>query len=163
MQRRTFLQASVTATGGLMLWFACGKPKGKPEEGAASGTSAAPGEGAELNAWIRIDPDDTVTFRVADAEMGQGILTAVAMILAEELDADWTKVKAEHAPGDTAKYGSQSTGGSTTIRQGWEPMKKVGAQARAMLVAAAAERLGVPAAELTTEASTIVLRWPSLP
>ena len=156
MQRRTFLQASATATGGLMLWFACGKPKGKHEEGAASGTPAPQGEGAELNAWIRIDPDDTVTFRVADAEMGQGILTAVAMILAEELDADWTKVKAEHAPGDSAKYGSQSTGGSTTIRQGWEPMKKVGAQARAMLVGAAAERLGVAAEELTTEASTIV-------
>ena len=144
MQRRTFLQASATAAGGMMLWFACGKPRRKQEEGAASGT-AAPGEGAELNAWIRIDPDDTVTFRVADAEMGQGILTAMAMILAEELDADWKKVNAEHAPGDTARYGSQSTGGSTTIRQGWEPMKKVGAQARAMLVAAAAERLGVPA------------------
>jgi len=102
MERRQFLKVSATATGGMMLWFACGKPKGKPapDEG---GEAQPPGEGAELNAWIRIDPDDTVTFRVADAEMGQGILTAMSMILAEELDATWSKVKAEHAPADAAQ------------------------------------------------------------
>jgi isoquinoline 1-oxidoreductase subunit beta len=155
MQRREFLRVSATAAGGMMLWVACGskKAKGKHEDEKAA---AIAGEGAELNAWIRIDPDDTVTFRISDAEMGQGILTAVSMILAEELDADWSKVKADHAPGDSAKYGSQSTGGSTTIRQGWVPMREAGAKARAMLVAAAAARLGVAASELTTEASTIV-------
>lgn len=154
MQRRDFMKVSATAAGGMMLWFACGKSKGKRDDQAA--TPDAPAEGAELNAWIRIDPDDTVTFSVADAEMGQGILTAVSMILAEELDADWSKVKAEHAPADAAKYGSQSTGGSTTIRQGWAPMREAGASARERLVTAAAERLGVPAKELTTEASTVV-------
>lgn len=156
MQRREFLQVSVTAGGGMLLWFACGKKKGTPADESAANPAQPAGEGADLDAWIRIDSDDTVTFRIADSEMGQGIMTAVSMILAEELDADWTKVKAEHAPADAAKYGSQSTGGSTTIRQGWAPMRTAGAKARAMLVAAAAEKLGVPATELTTEASTVV-------
>jgi isoquinoline 1-oxidoreductase beta subunit len=148
MRRREFLQASATGAGGLLLWFACGSPKKKEEI-----TSL---EGADLDAWIRIDPDDTVTFRVSDAEMGQGILTAVAMILAEELDADWTKVKAEHAPADAAIYGKQVTGGSSTIRSSWAPMRTAAAQARAMLLAAAAEKLGAPVAELTTEASVVI-------
>ncbi len=156
MERRQFLKVSATATGGMMLWFACGKSKGKQEPTGDGEAPQPSGEGADLNAWIRIDPDDTVTFRIADAEMGQGIMTAVSMILAEELDASWGKVKAEHAPSDSEKYGSQSTGGSTTIRQGWEPMRVAGAKARVMLVAAAAERLGVAAAELTTEASQVV-------
>jgi isoquinoline 1-oxidoreductase subunit beta len=160
LSRRTFLTASASATGGLLLAFSLGckekkaAPAAKPAAAAAAAAPAAPA--AELNAWIRIDPDDTVTLRISESEMGQGILTAMSMILAEELDAEWSKVRAEHAPADFARYGRQGTGGSSSIRQGWEPMKLAGARARAMLLAAAAEKLGVPAAELTTEPSVIV-------
>lgn len=160
LSRRGFLTASASATGGLLLALSLGC-RDKQRDAAAPPSQPSPaappaGPAAELNAWIRIDPDDTVTLRISESEMGQGILTALAMILAEELDADWSKVRAEHAPADFARYGRQGTGGSSSIRQGWEPMKQAGAKARAMLLAAAADRLGVPAAELTTEASAVV-------
>lgn len=156
MNRRSFLTASASATGGLMLAFTFGC-KGKKAAAPTKGTVAAePATAAELNAWIHLAPDDTLTLRISESEMGQGILTAMSMILAEELDADWSKVRAEHAPADSAKYGRQGTGGSSSIRQGWEPMKLAGAQARAMLLAAAAEQLGVPVGELTTEPSVVV-------
>jgi isoquinoline 1-oxidoreductase beta subunit len=113
-------------------------------------------DGAELNAWIRIDPDDTVTMSVPESVMGQGILTGVAMILAEELDADWATVRAEHAPADGARYGRQSTGGSTSTRGSWDALRKAGATARAMLIAAAAAAWRVPAGELTTEPGAVV-------
>lgn len=161
LSRRAFLTASASATGGLLIAFSLGCKEKKPsapaaEPAAAAAPPAPAGPAAELNAWIRIDPDDTVTLRISESEMGQGILTAMSMILAEELDADWSKVRAEHAPADFARYGRQGTGGSSSIRQGWEPMKLAGARARAMMLAAAAEKLGVPAAELTTEPSVIV-------
>ncbi len=152
MNRRDFLSVSATAAGGLLLGFSLGC-KGSSSSNKTEDTAAL--EGADLRAWIHIDPDDTVTMRIAHSEMGQGIMTSLSMILAEELDADWTKVRCEHAPADEAKYGDSLTGGSGTIREGWAPMKKAGAQARAMLVAAAAKKLGVPADELTTDASVI--------
>ena len=155
MNRRGFLQVSATAAGALLLGFAC-KDDDKDEPRAPAAPPAPAGDPVDLNAWIRIDPDDTVTVLVADSEMGQGVLTALAMIVAEELDADWAKVRAEHAPADSSKYGRQSTGGSTSIRMGWEPMKRAGAAARAMLVGAAAAELGVPAAELTVDRSAVV-------
>src|SRR5690606_38539656 len=120
-------------------------------------TPEAPkGDPVDLNAWIRIDPDNTITFLVADSEMGQGVMTALSMILAEELDADWSKVRAEHAPVDAEKYGRQSTGGSTSVRQGWDGLRGAGARARATLVGAAAAKWGVQADQVTTEASTVV-------
>jgi isoquinoline 1-oxidoreductase subunit beta len=159
--RRGFLTASASATGGLLLAlsFGCKDKKAAtpaPTEPTPPSAPAPGGPAAELNAWIRIDPDDTITMRISESEMGQGILTALAMILAEELDADWSKVRAEHAPADSARYGRQGTGGSSSVKQGWEPMKQAGAKARAMLVAAAADQLGVPAAELTTEESQVI-------
>ncbi len=155
--RRGFLTASVSATGGMLLALSFGCKDKKPAAPAEPAPSPpAPSAGPELNAWIRIDPDDTVTMRIAESEMGQGILTALAMILAEELDADWSKVRAEHAPADSARYGRQGTGGSSSVKLGWEPMKQAGAKARAMLIAAAADQLGVSAAELTTEESQVI-------
>ncbi len=158
VDRRGFLRASVTASGALVLAFTFGcKDKRNdvptPQERPAGELVDLD---AWLDAWIRIDPDDTVTFRIADSEMGQGVMTALSMILAEELDADWAKVRAEHAPVDAAKYGRQSTGGSTSVRQGWDALKLAGARARAMLVGAAAARWGVQATELTTEASAVI-------
>jgi isoquinoline 1-oxidoreductase beta subunit len=163
VNRRTFLQVGVSGAGGLLIAFTVGcKDKDAPAPAPAPtpGTGDAPAParpaGADLNAWIRIDPDDTVTMLVPEAEMGQGIHTGVAMILAEELDADWATVRAEHAPADGAKYGRQSTGGSTSTRGNWDALRTAGATARAMLIAAAAQQWSVPGAELTTEPGAVV-------
>lgn len=112
------------------------------------------------NAWIRVAPDNTVTIVIDKAEMGQGIETALAMLAAEELHVSLTNVKTEWAPVDPAYnnklFGMQGTGGSSSIRGDLIPMRKAGAAARLMLVAAAAEKLGVPSEELSTEAGHVV-------
>ena len=110
----------------------------------------------DLNAWIRIAPDDSVALLIRESEMGQGVLTSMSMILAEELEADWSKVTAEHAPADRAKYGTQGTGGSTSVRQGYEPLRVAGAAAREMLIAAAAEQWGVPATACHAERGEVI-------
>ncbi|MBW2528193.1 MAG: xanthine dehydrogenase family protein molybdopterin-binding subunit, partial [Deltaproteobacteria bacterium] len=109
----------------------------------------------ELSGWVQVRTDDTVTMVIAESEMGQGVLTGMAMVLAEEMGADWQRVRAEHAPSNSKIYGNQMTGGSTSLRQGYEPMRKVGATARAMLIAAAAERWKVPAAECRVAAGVV--------
>src|SRR5882724_11135167 len=101
------------------------------------------------NAFIRIDEAGKTTLVMPQVEMGQEIYTAVAMILAEELDADFASIVLEHAPADEKRYanpafGIQATGGSTSVRAFWEPLRKAGASARAMLVAAAASSLAPP-------------------
>jgi isoquinoline 1-oxidoreductase beta subunit len=117
---------------------------GSNEEAQAAGTAFQP------NAFLRIDTDGTVTVTVARTEMGQGVRTSLPMIIAEELDADLSKVKVEGADADAKKYGDQTTGGSDSIRRAWDPLRKAGASAREMLVAAAAAQWNVPAAELRT-------------
>ncbi|MBQ0936023.1 xanthine dehydrogenase family protein molybdopterin-binding subunit [Ideonella paludis] len=96
------------------------------------------------NAWLRITPDGEITILCGSAEMGQGVLTAIPMMIAEELDADWRRVRVQQAPVDKAyanpAFQMQATGGSTTVRGHWEVVRKAGAAARAMLVAAAAEQ-----------------------
>jgi isoquinoline 1-oxidoreductase subunit beta len=113
-----------------------------------------------LNAtqFLRITPDGTVTVISPQTELGQGAYTGLATLVAEELDADWSKVTIEAAPADVKLYGNpafggalQGTGGSSTVPAFWEPMRKAGATARAMLVAAAAADWGVPAAEITVK------------
>lgn len=112
------------------------------------------------NAWIRVAPDNSVTIVIDKAEMGQGIETALAMLAAEELHVSMSSVKTEWAPVDPAYnnklFGMQGTGGSSSIRGDFVPMRKAGAAARLMLVAAAAEKLGVPSEELSTEAGHVV-------
>ena len=108
------------------------------------------------NAFVRVGTDDTVTVLVKHIEFGQGPFTGLATLVAEELDADWSKVRAEHAPADANLYknfllGIQGTGGSTAIANSYEQMRKAGAAARAMLVEAAAQRWRVPAAEISVE------------
>src|SRR6266850_219118 len=115
------------------------------------------------NAFVRIGSDDTVTVLVKHIEFGQGPFTGLATLVAEELDADWSKVGAEHAPADANLYknlvlGSQGTGGSTAIANSYEQMRKAGAAARAMLVEAAAQSWRVPAGEIAIEQG--VLRHP---
>ena len=112
------------------------------------------------NAWLRITPDNRITVVCGSAEMGQGVLTAIPMLVAEELDADWKLVGVEQAPADAAynnpMFGMQATGGSTTIRAHWTPVRQAGAAAREMLVAAAAELWKVDASHLRTERSFVI-------
>jgi isoquinoline 1-oxidoreductase beta subunit len=106
------------------------------------------------NAWIRIDDAGLVTIVAPKAEMGQGVFTALPMIVAEEMDADWSKVRIEQSP-VTSAYDT-TTGGSDSVRSTWLPLRQAGATARAMLVAAAAAQWGVPVGECNTERGEVV-------
>jgi len=108
-------------------------------------------------AYIHIGVDDTVTFMITKAEMGQGTVTSLSQILAEELDCDWKKVRTEFAPVDPAAYGAlQGVVGSQSVRTLWTPLRTVGATARAMLMEAAAQKWGVPATQIRTENGFVI-------
>jgi isoquinoline 1-oxidoreductase beta subunit len=143
--RRNFLKATAIAGGGLVIGFAL--PVAARRAQAAGDFS--PG------AFLRIDAEGGVTVICGQSEMGQGVLTALPMLVAEELDADWTRVRVEQGPADPAfanpVFGFQGTGGSTSVAGFWEPMRKAGAAARGMLVAAAAAEWGVAASDCRTE------------
>src|SRR5687767_5128942 len=148
--RRSFLVSSATAIGGLSLGFHI------PFAGAV----AAKGAPAEVNAWVVIKPDDTVVIRIARSEMGQGTLTGLAQLVAEELECDWSKVTTEYpTPGQNVArnrvWGNFSTGGSRGIRESHDYVRKGGAMARIMLVQAAANEWKVPASECRAAASVI--------
>ena len=108
------------------------------------------------SAFLKIDPDGTVTVTVSKSDMGQGVRTTFAMIVAEELDADWTKVKVQQAPANSSVYGGQGTGGSSSTRSMYQNLREVGAGARAMLIAAAAKDWGVDASACKTEKGKVV-------
>lgn len=138
-ERRHFLKVSSTATAGLSLGFFV------PERANAAETP-------QLNVWVEIEANDTIIIRYARAEMGQGSMTSAPMIIAEELDADWKKVRVEYATAHEnlrtkRAYGDMASVGSRTIRNSQEYLRKAGATAREMLVAAAAQQWGVPVSE----------------
>jgi len=146
--RRAFLAGGAGLTLGLML------PLGASRAQVTVSGPFAP------NAFIRIGTDDIVTVLIKHLEMGQGPYTGLATLVAEELDADWAQMRAEGAPANDALYanlafGAQGTGGSTAIANSFMQMRKAGAAARAMLVSAAAETWGVPAAEIVVKAGTV--------
>src|SRR5437899_6703555 len=152
MNRRTFVVSAAAAGGGLALGLDI--PFGGPRVIRAADGSP------EINAWVVIRPDDTVVIRVARSEMGQGTLTGLAQLVAEELDCDWAKVTTEYpTPGQNLArkraWGSFSTGGSRGIRESNEYVRKGGATAREMLVTAAANQWKVPASECVASASVI--------
>src|SRR5262249_52759045 len=123
--------------------------------GTAGRTPYAP------NAFIRIDPEGGITLIMPQVEMGQGVYTSLSMVMAEELDADWSRVKLEHAPPDEKHYGNpefgvQATGNSNSIRAFWKPMRQAGASTRACLIEAAARSWGVTAAECRTEQGEVI-------
>ena len=125
----------------------------------------AQGATPEINAWVVIKPDDTVVIRVARSEMGQGTITGLAQMVAEELECDWAKVTTEYpTPGESVKrkriWGDFSTGGSRGIRMSHEYVRKGGATARMMLVQAAANGWGVPASECSA-ANSIITHKPT--
>jgi CO/xanthine dehydrogenase Mo-binding subunit len=142
LSRREFVTAGVAAGAGLVIGFYL------PHKSGAQQESFSP------NAYLRITPDNKVTVVVARSEMGQGVRTALPMILAEELEADWKQVAIEQA-GASTLFGDQTTGGSASIRTTWDPMRKAGAAAREMLISAAALTWNVPRSSCTAENSHI--------
>lgn len=112
----------------------------------------------ELDAFVLIGSDGIVTIRARNPDMGQGVKTSLPMIVAEELDADWSSVRIENADADQAKYGVQTSGGSRTIYNAWEPMRRAGAAARVILMTAAAREWKCPIDECATEPGKVVHR-----
>ncbi len=134
MGRRTFLEIAA----GTGLWLAASPLR----VAAADPASPASASGFQPSVWLNVDPKGAVTVFLGRSEMGQGSYTGMAVLVAEELDADWKTVRVVQGDADP-RYGRMITGGSSSVRQSWEPLRKAGAAAREMLVAAAAARWGV--------------------
>ena len=150
LDRRSFFIGAAAAGAGLAVGF-------EMHDMTAEAAVASP----EINAWVVVKPDDTVVVRIARSEMGQGSLTGLAQLVAEELNADWSKVTTEYpTPGESHRrkrpWGEFTTGGSRGIRMSHDYVRKGGAAARIMLVQAAADAWGVPASECKAENSVIV-------
>jgi isoquinoline 1-oxidoreductase beta subunit len=151
--RRNFLKGAAAAGAGLVIGFHL--PRGIEARAAAPAATAF-----TPNAFVRVGPDGIVTVYAKHLEMGQGVYTGLATLVAEEMDADWSKVRAEGAPADAKRYanlafGMQGTGGSTAIANSYEQLRKAGATARAMLVAAAAQSWNVPVRELSVSRGVV--------
>jgi isoquinoline 1-oxidoreductase beta subunit len=152
MNRRSFLKTSAAGTAGLLIGFYF--------PGEMETVAAATGAPVVLNAWIHVGTDDLVTILIDKSEMGQSILTGLAMIAADELDCDWKKVRTEFAPADKVyfnpRFGAQGTGGSSGTPTSWDPLRKASATARTLLLEAAAQKWGVASYECSAENSTIL-------
>jgi isoquinoline 1-oxidoreductase beta subunit len=152
MNRRSFLKTSAAGTAGLLIGFYF--------HGDLESLEAANDAPVVLNAWIHVGADDLATILIDKSEMGQSILTGLAMIAADELDCDWKKVRTEFAPAEKVyfnpRFGAQGTGGSSGTPTSWDPLRKASATARAMLLDAAAHRWGISPSECSAENSTIV-------
>ena len=149
--RRGFLKTSATFSGGLMVGFTL--PLGGPAQ--AAGLMHTP------SAWVHIADDNTITLISARAEMGQGVYTSMPMLVAEELNVDIQKVKVAFAPpgkvyGNALIYGLQLTGGSTSVREGYDKLRLAGAQVREMLITAAANRWNADASTLKAENGVVI-------
>ena len=152
--RRAFLQVSAMAGGGMMLGLTA------PARAAGTAASAAP-----LSVWVSIAADNRVTITAKNPEVGQGIKTALPMMVAEELDCDWAQVSVVQADYNPRAYGVQFAGGSQSTPQNWLIMRRAGAAARAMLLSAAAAKAGVPVADLSTDKGWVLhkasgRKWP---
>jgi isoquinoline 1-oxidoreductase beta subunit len=148
MERREFLEVTGTIGAGLVIGFQI------PTARRQAAKPFAP------NAWLRIGTDDSILVIVDRSEMGQGVTTALPMLLAEELNADWTKVRIEFAPADKAYvnqlFGMQATGGSSSVRAAWKPLREAGARAREVLITAAAQTWGVDRAACRAEGGAVI-------
>lgn len=158
LSRRDFLKASGGLTLGVIV------PQTLAQAGPGKTVGAAAATAFEPNAFVRIAPDSTVTVIVKHLEMGQGTYTGLPTLVAEELDADWSQVRAQGAPADAKRYNNllwgeaQGTGGSTAIANSYQQLRKAGAAARAMLVAAAAKRWSVPESEISVSKGVVAHR-----
>ena len=154
VSRRDFLRTGAGAGAGLLIALYL------PSTGRTKLGTTRAAAGLSPNAWLLVGTDDSVTIYLDKSEMGQGVMTALPMILADELDADWNRVRVEQAPVTAAfialRHGRLSTGGSTSVRTSWEPMRSAGAAAREMLVSAAATQWGVAPASCRTERGKVI-------
>lgn len=146
--RRSFITVSLAATGGLLVAMRYEAAAAQMQMAAPTGPLSFPTD------FIQIDPDDRVLIWSAQPEMGEGTKTSLPMLVAEELDADWTKVRIDDAPLDR-KYGGQGVGGSDAIRSDWDALRRIGATTRACLISAAAAQWNVPASECETSAHVV--------
>jgi isoquinoline 1-oxidoreductase beta subunit len=149
MNRRDFIKVVSTAGSGLVLGFylpSTNKLSGKPLSSALF----------EPNAWIKVQPDNIIRIMVGKSEMGQGVLTSLPMIIAEEMDLDFSKVVVEKASANRKKYGWQMTGGSNSVSGGYKKLRQAGATAREMLVMAAAQEWGVSKSECKTKNGIVI-------
>lgn len=156
LSRRSFIKSTALVAGGLVVAFSI--PQAKRFMGVANAAEAMPLPAP--NAFLRIGADDSITVMLAHSEMGQGVWTTLPMLIADELDADWNKVKVEHAPAAPAyihtAYGIQITGGSSTTWSEFDRYRQAGALTRALLMQAAAKQWNVPVAELRTENGAVI-------
>ena len=158
--RRRFIVSSAAGAGGLALAFHV--------PFAPVARAQAPVGPEEINAWVLIKPDETVVIRIARSEMGQGTLTGLAQLVAEELECDWSRVTTEYpTPGQNVArnrvWGNYSTGGSRGVRESNEYVRKGGAAARLMLVQAAADEWKVPASECTVSRGVVTHKGSGFP
>ncbi|MBI1954921.1 MAG: xanthine dehydrogenase family protein molybdopterin-binding subunit [Acidobacteria bacterium] len=155
LNRRTFLKTSAAGGGGLVLGLYLPSFLGMDKKAAAATALFEP------NVWLKIGTDDSITIITSQLEMGQGVMTAMPMLVAEELDVDWNKVRTEWAPADRAygnpqMGGGQVTAGSRSTRGYWKPLREAGAAGRAMLVTAAAQTWGVPEDSCSTAKGEVI-------
>jgi len=146
--RRAFLRAGVAVGGGLLLDLSI--------PGVVPAATESSPSWATLNAFVEISGDGIVTIMSKNPEIGQGIKTMLPMLIAEELDVDWSSVRIKQALSDPARYGAQFAGGSRATPMNWDVLRRVGAAARQMLVSAAAQTWSVPAAECETQSGKVI-------
>ncbi|MEO8331810.1 MAG: xanthine dehydrogenase family protein molybdopterin-binding subunit [Gallionella sp.] len=153
--RRKFLKDSAGLMGGLVIGFYLPMRSGR-----ALAADARPAQVYPPNAFIRIASDDSITIVVNKSEMGQGVYTSLPMLIAEELEADWNLISVESAPiaavYNHTSFPMQMTGGSSSIPSSWEQLRRVGANARVMLIRAAAQQWGVPESECHADCSKVI-------
>src|SRR5580692_5838823 len=161
LSRRHFILTAATAAGGFMIGIGATP---RPAQAATVPGQPWNDENAyaanEIDAWMAIDPDDSVLIRYQRSEMGQGSMTALPMIITEELHCDWSKVRIEYASPnrnlrENKVYGDMFSNGSRSVRASQKKMQQVGASARERLITAAATQWNVPASECTAAASVV--------
>src|SRR5690349_15442123 len=159
LSRRTFLKSATAAGGGLMIGAYL--PMSGSTALTTGGATVLAAGSFEPNVWIRVNADDSVRIMLTMLEMGQGVMTSMPMLVAEELDFDWAKIKTEWVGAD-ARYGNpnfggqQITAGSNSVRGMWKVLRESGAAARSMLVTAAAQTWNVPENSLTTDKGEVI-------
>ena len=147
--RRDFIKLGLATGGGLVLGFNWSSSSASSFD-IINGSALPAGE-VNFNSYLSISPDDVITIFSPNPELGQNIKTSFPMIVAEELEADWSKVKVLQAPLDSKRFERQLTGGSGAVPHSWERLRKAGATAKFMLMEAAAKKLGVPSSYLVAE------------